>query len=487
MIQKYKKILHFKIALIILITVFLSLSLTVFLNINSFILIVLGVVFSLVAIFSLFMTLKPLDDILKGIKILASGNLSYRIDIRSQDELEQVASSFNFLAQTLKNATENLETDKSILFAEKNKLSLILSSVIDGIIALDGQNNVVLVNKAVEVMSGFSQKELERLPIDQNMHMFSENGEVYPKTYCHASFIQPLTLVGKNGKKVKINLIASNILGGVQTNLNCILILHDLTHEQELEQMKLDFVSMASHELKTPLTSIMGYLSVFINENKDKIAPAEIELLNRAEAASKQLSQLIENLLSVDKIERDQMTVTIQSIDYKSILEKAVEDLQNEAKQKNITLTLQSAPTLPKVMGDSVRMVEVINNLVSNAIHYTNPNGSISLYTKLNPTEVVTVIEDTGVGIPKEALPHLFTKFFRVSSTLQTAEKGTGLGLYISKSIIDKLGGRIWVESEVGRGTRFYFSLQIAPEQNLSNIDTQKFIGETIQMGGLNY
>lgn len=485
--QQFKKTLHLKLALVILVAVFLPLLTNSFFISNPVISILLGIVAVICAILSIFVALNPLDKILKGTKILTSGNLSYRIDIRSRDELEEVASSFNFLAQTLKNAVENLETDKSVLSSEKNKLSSILSSIIDGIIAIDGQRNIVMINKATERMSGFTLQDLAGRPIDQLIHMFSDTGEVDPKTYCQTSFIQPLTMVGKNGKKVKINLISSQVSEGVQTHLSCILILHDLTHEQELEQMKLDFVSMASHELKTPLTSIKGYLSVFIEENKTKVPPQELELLIRAEDATKQLYSLIENLLSVDKIERDQLTVSIQPIEYKTILPQAIDSLQNEAKQKNITLTLQTQSDLPKVMADPIRIVEVINNLVSNAIHYTNPNGSITVWAKLNPTQVITCIEDTGIGIPKEALPHLFTKFFRVSSNLQLAEKGTGLGLYISKSIIEKLGGKIWVESEVGKGSKFYFSLPIAPEKGLNVIDTQKFIGESIQHGGLNY
>lgn len=475
-----KKILHIKFIFVILLAVFVPL-LTAFLVSNLFITVGVGIISVSLATLSIFLALKPLDGILKGSKILASGNLSYRIDVRSQDELEEVATSFNFLAQTLKNAVENLETDKSILSSEKNKLSMILSSIIDGIVAIDGQKNVVLVNKAFEQMCGFTQPELAGKPIDQLVHMFSDKTEIDPKTYCETTFVQSLTMIGKNGKQVKINLVSSPIAEGVQTNLSCILILHDLTHDEDLEKMKLDFVSMASHELKTPLTAIKGYLSVFMEENKTRVPPDEMELLERAEDSVTQLYLLVENLLNVNRIERDQMEVKIDSIDYYAILEKAILDLQNQAKQKNITLTLDSPSDLPKVMADPLRVVEIINNLVSNAIHYTNPNGSVTVSIKVNPEEIITCVEDTGVGIPKEALPHLFSKFFRVSSNLLSAEKGTGLGLYISKSIVEKLGGRIWVESETNKGSKFYFSLPIASTDSLHRIDSQKFLQESIE------
>ena len=484
--QHFKKNLLLKLSLVIVTAVSLPILLAIFITPDPVISLVAGLFSVTLAILMIFIALKPVDSIIQGSKILTDGNLRYRIDIRSGDELEELASSFNFLAQTLNSTKENLETEKVILSSEKNKLSLILSSVIDGILAIDGQRNISLVNKAAEQMTGFTQTELEGKPLDSLIHLFSQQGEVDPKTYCQTDFGQNLTLVGKDGKKVKINLTSQAIAEGIQTNLSCILMLHDLTNEQQLEQMKLDFVSMASHELKTPLTSIIGYLSVFISENKDKLKPDALELLTRAESSTKQLAQLIENLLSVNKIERESLTVRIEPLDYAAVLEKTVEDIQYQAKLKNITLTLRMQTDMPKVMADSLRIVEVINNLVANAIHYTNPNGSILVSTKVSPSEVTTCVEDTGIGIPKEALPHLFNKFFIVSSNLQAAEKGTGLGLYISKSIVEKLGGKIWVESEIGKGSKFYFSLPTA-SKTLDKINTQKFISESIQHGGLSY
>jgi len=291
--------------------------------------------------------------------------------------------------------------------------------------------------------------------------------------------------VGKDGKQAKVNLTTTKIDSSVQTNLGCLLILHDLSREEELEKMKLDFVSMASHELKTPLTSIIGYLSVFINENKGKIPFDEIDLLEKSQVSAQQLLTLVQNILNVNKIERDQLAVSPQSVDYEAILQKSVEDLQNQAKQKNITLAL-NLPTesMPKVLADPIRIGEVVTNLMANAINYTNAGGKVEVSLEVSPTQVTTMVADSGLGIPKEAIPHLFNKFFRVSNTAQQASKGTGLGLYIARSIITKLGGKIWVESEMGKGSKFYFTLPVA-----SQIKTfeQKFVGQAIQEGALNY
>lgn len=487
--------LHLKSALILLLGILGPLLLAIFFMTNPLLSMTLGAVSLAVTIFLLFRVLKPLGDIVKGAENLASGNLNFRLDIRSHDELEKVGESFNKLAETLKQSTEKLEQGKDLISAERNKLSAIVSSVIDGIIAVDLAKNVVLVNKAAQDMVGYTQQEMEGQPIDRLIRLYKDQEEIPAKTYCQIAFLQnsasrifqSLTLVGKDGKKIKINLATSAAAGEVETNLGCILILHDLTYEGQLEQMRLDFVSMASHELKTPLTSIIGYLSVFIDENKQTLKKEGLDLLDRSLVSAKQLLTLIGNILSVNKIEREQMNFTIEPIDLNSVFSKAIDDLQNQAKLKNIILSFTKQDSLPKVLADAVRLTEVIDNLVANALNYTDAGGRVIVSTQVTPNEVIVTVEDSGVGIPQEAIPHLFNKFFRVSNSLQKANKGSGLGLYISKSIIQSLHGKIWVESEVGKGSKFHFSLPIAKETNLGTLDRSRLVASAIQSGSLNY
>lgn len=430
--------------------------------------------------------LKPLTSIVEGARIFKGGNLNYRMDIRSGDELEDVSRSFNSLVEDLAKKFQELEKDKDAISTERNKIDAVLSSVIDGIIALDFNKNVIFLNTSAEQLTGYLRGEIEGRPLEKFIHLFSDSEEISAKTYCQVSFNQPVRMIGKDGKIAKINLSTSTVQTAVQTNLGCILILHDLSKEEELEQMKLDFVSMASHELKTPLTSIIGYLSVFIGENKNKIAKGELDLLQKSLISSQQLLTLVQNLLNVNKIEKEQLSVSPQSLDYMPVLSKAVSDLQSQATQKNIILTLhQNESVLPKVLADPIRISEVITNLVANAINYTNAGGRVDVYIQISPNEVTTTIQDSGIGIPKEAIPHLFSKFFRVSNKSQQASKGTGLGLYITKSIITKLNGRIWVESEEGKGSKFSFSLPV--ESHTSVFDSNKFVSEAIGAGQLNY
>lgn len=492
--KNHKKGLHIKVAVISLISTILPLILFIFFINNALYAIALGVFIAFLSIFILFKIIKPLSLLLKGTDALRDGNLNYRFDIRSNDEFEEVAQSFNLTADSLKTAFEKVEHDKEVIATERNQLSAVFSSVIDGIIAIDFSKNVVFANKAAEYLTGYTLSEMQGRSIDQFVHLFNDLEEIPSKVYCQFNlgtaqtnnFGQSLKLVSRDGKQSMVYLSTSSITEGIQTNLGCIIILRDLTRESELEQMKLDFVSMASHELRTPLTNIIGYLSVFINENREKIAKEELNLLDRSLISAKQLLTLVANLLSVNKIERQQLSVSIETVDLENQMKKVIEDLQNQAKLKNITLVL-IPPTspLPKILADPLRIGEVINNLVVNAINYTNPGGKIEISTEVTPTEVVTTISDNGVGIPKEAIPQLFNKFFRVSNRQQKADKGTGLGLYISKSIITKLNGKIWVESEVGKGSKFHFSLPIVPQSRITNND--KFIHQAIQSGVLNY
>ena len=478
--------LFVKIIFVIFISLLLPLASLFFIS-NILISLTIGFLSFLISSFFIFIFLKPLKNLISAAVNLGSGNYNARADIRSNDEFEIVGKSFNLMADKIKQSFENLEHQKNTATLEKNKLEEILSTIIDGIIALDFNKNIILINKSAEEITGFTKQEMLGYPLEKLVHLFSDQEEILQKAYCQPTFNQTAKLIGKDGKQTKVNFSTAQLEQTTQTGVNCILILHDIAKEEDLEKMKLDFVSMASHELRTPLTSIIGYLSVFLNENKDKVEKEEMALLEKSLTSSQQLLVLVQNLLSVNKIERDQMSVFAQPLDYLPIITKVVDDLKTQAIQKNIILNFILPNALPKVMGDSIRLPEVITNLVANAINFTDTGGKIEVSINSSPNEITTTISDTGIGIPKEALPHLFNKFFRVSNQTQQASKGTGLGLYIAKSIIEKLGGKIWVESEGGKGSRFSFTLPIAEIQSQGSIKSGAFTKATINTGGLNY
>jgi signal transduction histidine kinase len=222
--------------------------------------------------------------------------------------------------------------------------------------------------------------------------------------------------------------------------------------------MKIDFVALAAHELRTPLTEIKGYLDILHTEAKS-LNKTQKEFLVQAMASAGQLGDLMHNLLNVSRIEHGELSYQPELIDYHSFIADIETSLQDRAQQQDRQITFDIPAQAIPIMADPSSIREVIDNLVSNAINHTRSrSGQITVSVKVGKTSVETSVSDNGVGIPAGAIGHLFTKFFRVDE-LKSTTRGTGLGLYICKSIITAHGGTIGVDSTEGKGTTFTFSL----------------------------
>ena len=437
-----------------------------------------GFIFAKIAI-------SPVKKVVEAVRFLSAGNLNINLQVKSHDEFEEMANQLNFLAKKMQENNQKLEVDKYLLWAEKNKAAVTLGSVADGVIGLDLNQKVILFNKAAEIITGIPVTSALNKDIQTLFKLFDETTkEIAPSIYCPIRNDDYEGVVWQNNrttlktttdKEIPVDVITSKIKESVRANLGCIITIHDLTKEKQLEEMKLDFVSMAAHELRTPITSISGYLSVFMDEMKGKIPQSEVELLDKIEFASKQLLSLVDNMLNVSKIERGVFSVTVAPMDFVDLVDKIVSELVDRAKSKGQTLEWQKPTTpFPQVEGDIIRLGEVLTNLISNAIKYTQPNGHVKVELELKDNEIITHVKDNGRGIPPESIPNLFQKFYRVVSKLEQSSKGNGLGLYISKAIVEVHHGKIWVESEVGKGTTFSFS-----------IPSQQFKYQTFSQGAL--
>lgn len=377
----------------------------------------------------------------------------------------------------LRQINEELQKEKDEVTADKNRLTVILSGITDGVVAVDPDRKIVSLNQAAESLFGLKADQIIGQRINEVINVFVNKDRVDVDIYCP---IEPdksqQTVFQKNNLRIEIlpelnseqkqvfaDIMTGNITSGSKSNLGAILTFHNVTKEAELEEMKLDFVSMAAHELRTPLTSIKGYLSVFMQENKGKFNEEQMGFLNRINIASQELSALIENLLNVSKIERHHLSVTLDSLDWVANIKQVIDELLPRANERKIEMKfIEPTAAIPKVKADKLRINEVIANLLSNAIAYTPSGGKVEISVRVQGEEVITSVQDNGQGIPKEAIVHLFTKFFRVSGVLEQGSKGNGLGLYISKAIVEMHHGKIWVESEVGKGSNFSFSLPIS-------------------------
>ena len=369
-------------------------------------------------------------------------------------------------------ATDISETKKFFtdITAERNKLTTIMQSIVDSVFALGLEGKVILVNPAALTMLSLKETDILGKELDDVLTMFDGDQRLDGKSLLPTGKVTEDTVIVQKkalrittafGKQVFVNLTSSAIKEGAEVEVGAIITMSDVSKEKELEEMKIDFVSMAAHELRTPLTAVRGYLSVLLEETGKKIPAEEKSFIDKAFIASSQLASLVENLLSVSRIERGAMKLQIEPADWVKTVKDAVNNFQPLAKEKKIKLVCSVPEKLPKVAVDQFRISEVLSNLIANALSYTKSGGTVSVETESKDGEIVTHVKDTGQGIPESALPRLFTKFFRVSGVLEQGSKGTGLGLYISKAIVDMHRGRIWVESKLDKGSTFSFSLPL--------------------------
>jgi PAS domain S-box-containing protein len=372
--------------------------------------------------------------------------------------------------QQLQQALEKTRQLSDSLASEKQQMEIMLQSLTDGIIAVNQQNQIILFNTASEQITGINKQQVFNKNIDEMIKLYNKEAQLIPlsgytnQTEEEIARLWNNGLIYKSGQDQKyLAITAAPVKFTEPGNTGWIITLHDKTKEHQLEAMKLDFVSMAAHELRTPLTTIQGYISMLQQpESVQKLDQMEQDILNRAAGSAKRLNELIENLLIVSKIEKTGINLSFETVQLDELAQKAVKEYEILAQEKNLQLIyMSSSQSISPISADPSRLNEVFSNLIGNAIKYTD-QGKITVTVKQDQQQLIASVIDTGKGIPKEALTHLFTKFFRVKNDLiESKTTGTGLGLYISKNIIQAHKGNIWVESELGKGSAFFFSLPI--------------------------
>jgi two-component system NtrC family sensor kinase len=234
------------------------------------------------------------------------------------------------------------------------------------------------------------------------------------------------------------------------------IVFHDITHLKELDRIKSEFVTTVSHDLRSPLTAVLGYLELI--ERAGAVNEQQGEFIHRAQLSVKQITDLVNDLLELGRVEAG-LDMAKEDTPLTVLARYAIEGLRGSAEAKEITLEADLQEFAPLVNGDPVRLRQMIGNLLDNAIKYTPDNGVVRLAVEAEGDQVILHISDNGVGIPQADQPYLFDKFFRASNVPEDLP-GTGLGLSIVKSIVDNHGGRIWVDSKLGEGTTFTVVLQ---------------------------
>ncbi|MEO6761641.1 MAG: ATP-binding protein [Candidatus Saccharimonadales bacterium] len=388
----------------------------------------------------------PIRRLAAGTALISQGRLDTRVAIDSRDEIGTLATSFNTMAHNLGVLLQRTQ-------AESNKANIILGNVSEGIVAINIAGNIILANRAAAELLGDLPPNLIGKPLASLYHWSMDNRPFSP-SLTEQEFYPDITLTNSNHRIYYIDMMI-NPVADDPTGIHAIITIIDKTGEQELENMKVDFVSMAAHELRTPLTAIRGYLDLITHDETVSLSDKMRNYIGNMEASSMQLVSLIRNLLNVSRVERNELTISREKVDWAKTLQKAMVDLQFTAETKSITLTYEGPVSDVYLLAEQITMLEVINNLISNAINYTDSGGKVAVKLRQTDDKVITEISDNGIGIPANSLEHLFTKFYRVRSGLPSGSGGTGLGLYISKSIVELHGGELTVTSVENEGSTF--------------------------------
>jgi PAS domain S-box-containing protein len=392
---------------------------------------------------------KKLQETLEETQVLRIRERARAIDTeRRAEELEKARIA-------LLNILEDVEEARGRAEEERDKTLTIIQNFADGLLVFDKVGKVSLINPQAESFFRIKKEEIV--------------GKSFSELVQFSDFKPIIEAVGGELKRVfrKEVPIRGDLILEVTTvpmmkgeeEVGILMILHDVTREKEIERMKTEFVSISAHQLRTPLSAIKWTLKMFLDGDLGELTKEQREFLEKTYQSNERMINLINDLLNVTRIEEGRFLYKPVLADIVPICQSVIDSYKDEIEKRNLKFKFKKPKELPKVRVDIEKISLAIQNLLENAIRYNKFGGEIEMVLKEKEKEIEFSIKDTGIGIPKDQQNRVFTKFFRGSNAMKMETEGSGLGLFITKNIIEAHGGRIWFESEEGKGTTFYFTL----------------------------
>ena len=368
---------------------------------------------------------------------------------RSGDALEALAVSLNDSATRLDRAMRTLRE-------ERNLSAAILGSMVEGVAVVNSSERLLFANE------GFAGiLELDAPP---------QPGRSLLEVVRQTELIEAVRDVLKGAPRVEAEIVTGTLrqrffaatVASVKAteNSGAVVVLHDITDLRKLERVRRDFVANVSHEFKTPLTAIQGFAETLLAGAMDD-PQHRVRFLQIILEHSRRLARLTDDLLELSKMDADRLALEVDRLSASQLVQSCVETTQRVANEKHLRFSINLPQCLPDVAADRRRIAEVLQNLLDNAIQYTPAGGEIVVSASAGGQEVTFTVSDTGIGIPQVDQPRIFERFYRVDVARSREVGGTGLGLSIAKHLVEAHGGRIWVESEVGRGSQFHFTVPV--------------------------
>lgn len=396
---------------------------------------------------------KPIMRIVNAAKEVSRGNFDVNVKVTSKDEISTLAKTFNTMTESLKEYNE-LQVVK--MMAEQTKTEAVIFSIGDGIIMTDFESRILLMNRQACKMLNIEQRDytnkrlVDFIKDERIIKLFKE----IPKRRGE-SLVTEFDLSQDGGMsflKATTNLVQTK--SGMR--LGKVTVLHDITLEKEIDGMKEDFLHSVTHDLRTPVSSIKGFVELLREGKAGGVSAEQTEMLEVMDRSANKLLGMVSDILDLAKIETGKMKLNIESFNFAELIKAVVGGLKVQADSEEIVL-FALAPKDINIEGDRGLLERVLNNLVSNALKFTPQGGKIDVVLRDMPESIEVSVIDTGEGIPKNYLDRVFDKFQQVEG--KKRRRGTGLGLTICKYVVEVHGGRIWAESELGQGSKFNFEL----------------------------
>lgn len=445
--------------------------------------------------------IKPINKLKIIIEKFGAGDFSQRIKVTSRDEIGEFARMFNSMADSLEgshknleakvaektaslnekvaelteaqkaliNVVEDLNTEKDIVNKERAKDEALLGSIGDGVIAIDRDKRIIYTNPAADVTMGWKSADVVGKLYNEVWEVVDEAGNVVPATNrpMEMAFAGKKSVSRnvyyrnvKNDKKIPVSgTVAPIILDGELVGV--INVFKDITEEAKIDKAKTEFVSIASHQLRTPLTAVKWYAEMLLDKENGKLSKKQANYLNEIYAGNQRMISLVSALLNVSRIDLGTFAIEPEPTDIVKLADDVLNEMIPGITKKELEITRDYGSSIPKINVDAKLTRIVIQNLLSNAVKYTPSKGKITVSVFADKKNILIKVKDTGYGIPKDAQKKIFTKLFRADNVKIKEPEGTGLGLYIIKAIVDQSGGKIWFESTEGEGTTFYVSMPL--------------------------
>jgi two-component system phosphate regulon sensor histidine kinase PhoR len=391
---------------------------------------------------------RPILQMQKAAGRMAQGDFTEKAPYRVSGELGELATALNAMSSQLEARIRELSEEKADLGA-------ILAGMTEGVLVARSDGTVRLTNQALRQQFGITEdtvgktvlEAFRNVPLQELIAEVVQEGDVAAR---ELSFLTP--------NERTYELSATRLQGSDGTVTGVIVVFHDITRMRQFENTRKEFVANVSHELRTPLSIIKGYVETLLDEQPPDGEMAR-QFLNTIQRHSRRLEALIADLLSISALESQQARLNFEPVSMRAVAESVLDELARQAQEKSIAVSLEFPERLPDVRADAQRLHQVLFNLLDNAIKYTQAGGHVTILATEKDGAIEAAVADDGVGIGPEHLPHVFERFYRVDKARSRELGGTGLGLSIVKHIVQSHGGRVWAESQIDKGSTFYFTL----------------------------